>query len=632
MFRPEPAGNLQINERPTYGEGAAMTTTEGNTLISEETSQAGTTGAQSTKIQYSAETITPDRAKALLAHAVNKDKDEKAIHKYAEAMKKGVWIENFQTIAISQDGKLLNGVQRLYACIEADTPFYTWVARNVREDTLHTIDQHRQRNFQGVLESRGVNFANTVLHTATRAIRLSNGVMGMDKSPISWGRYDNVINLNPEIQEAAIISHQQRSCPIRSTARPLLIAMALKAGHRAEILDFLREVSPDRYKDAQGTPAATYAMQVAIAKENKTNYSVEKTLALAILAFNDHLKKEGFVSHYSWEPDYGDAKLKKNGEPVSFTTLKDLAPPNLGMPEMIGFKGFDGAVYDIRAVVDNIDNGTDEELLAAQKENIEEKTIQEITVTPQMARELLRYNTGNRHVQDNHVNMLARDIKNGNWMQNAQPICFTSNPFAKGAEQPRLLNGQHRLMAIIKAKTPIDVPLAWGAPEAAFATFDGSSKRKAVLNGSDRADSRVTAASAKMLWKELNGFPLTGSGNTPSVTEIQKTIAEHPKLSEGYSRARSIGMRKLASAGVLTYAIYRIKREQPEWGEDFLNGLETGAGLEKGSIILDLRDDLRDNKASYSRQETIDKILDKWEEYKQQREAQAKSQQQEKLL
>lgn len=80
-----------------------------------------------------------------------------------------------------------------------------------------------------------------------------------------------------------------------------------------------------------------------------------------------------------------------------------------------------------------------------------------------------------------------------------------------------------------RADVPIDVPIATGIPEAAFATFDTHAKRNVRRMGA-RVDDRVMAAAAKLLWKEENGFPPTGAGNTPSVTEIIQTLDAHPDL------------------------------------------------------------------------------------------------------
>jgi hypothetical protein len=74
-----------------------------------------------------------------------------AVEAYADAMDLGRWILNGMLIIIGDDGSLLDGVQRLKACIKAQRPFQPVLATNIPADVLHTVDQHRRRTFVQVL-------------------------------------------------------------------------------------------------------------------------------------------------------------------------------------------------------------------------------------------------------------------------------------------------------------------------------------------------------------------------------------------------------------------------------------------------------------------------------------------------
>lgn len=180
----------------------------------EDTGTAKASGGRSKQPEFSPkEEITPEIAARMLETAFNPVEDKKAIARYAEAMKNGAWILNGQPIIFDENGKLIDGVQRLHACIQADTPFSTMVARNVRADTLHTIDQHRRRSYQGVLESRGVRNPGKVVRTMSKLIRIENGSLGREVLPISWSRYDRVLDANPEIVEACEIGRAGARVP-----------------------------------------------------------------------------------------------------------------------------------------------------------------------------------------------------------------------------------------------------------------------------------------------------------------------------------------------------------------------------------------------------------------------------------
>src|SRR6202012_1832148 len=96
------------------------------------------------------------------------------------------------------------------------------------------------------------------------------------------------------------------------------------------------------------------------------------------------------------------------------------------------------------------------------------------TIGPDRAEESLTATRGNRNIVQAHVAALARDIRNGQWMFNAQPICFSRSG--------RLLNGQHRLSAVLEANQPIEVLVMRGLPEEAFETYDKQAKKAPAVD------------------------------------------------------------------------------------------------------------------------------------------------------
>jgi len=76
------------------------------------------------------------------------------------------------------------------------------------------------------------------------------------------------------------------------------------------------------------------------------------------------------------------------------------------------------------------------------------------TVTPKMASEMLKSNTGNRKIRINHVNRLKTEILAGRWLVTHQGIAF--------AEDGSLIDGQHRLMAIEASGKPVQIMITHG--------------------------------------------------------------------------------------------------------------------------------------------------------------------------
>ena len=307
---------------------------------------------------------------------------------------------------------------------------------------------------------------------------------------------------------------------------------------------------------------------------------------------------------------------------MSRKALREHAPANLGLPLVDGYPGLREGLYDTTSQTDEFGGKTAEEIREGTKKDDGKEQVRMVLVTPDKARAWLQFNTGNRQIQKNHIEIIKRDIIKGNWMMNAQPICFTDDPdHPQDDETPRLLNGQHRLHAIIAADIPVEIPIATGIPDAAFATFDTHAKRTVRRMG-ERIDDRVLAAAAKLKWKEDNGFKLTGTGNTPSATEIVETLDANPGLAACFSRSRRKAMTEIGSSGVMTYFIFRVQNEHAQWGEEFLDGVEYGANLDKGNPILNLRNTIKQRRKSLSRGEMLDLLIDHWETYKAWREKQ----------
>lgn len=81
---------------------------------------------------------------------------------------------------------------------------------------------------------------------------------------------------------------------------------------------------------------------------------------------------------------------------------------------------------------------------------------EEVTVTPQMAAEMLRRNTRNRKLNHRRVKAYAKDIANGKWTMSPTPISFT--------EDGTLIDGQHRLCAVVSANAPVNMMVAYDVP------------------------------------------------------------------------------------------------------------------------------------------------------------------------
>lgn len=550
-------------------------------------------------VQFSVETITPESAAKFLENVrEGAVKDEKAIQAYAQAMRSETWLVNGMPIILGRNGEVLDGIQRLHASMEAATPFKTFIAHNVRADTLHTVDQHRRRSYKAVLDARGEAHSGGLIRLMSKLIRIENGILGMHKLAISWSRLDRVLDSNPLLRDAIKMSTDARNAKLHATARHVVVFMGLAAGHVEAVAEFLGSIRSWN-SFPMDHPGRMLALQLDIGSADD---EVDEKVALAILAFNDIVAGKRIGEPYKWKPNFGKA-----GPDATRAKMRQLAPANLDLPTLTGYPGLKNALFETATKTDTLGPLSEALRHSVKASNDADFSIEIITITPERAKEWLdKHNIGNRRILPNHVRMIARDISSERWMFNAQPICFST--------EGRLLNGQHRLLACVEADQPIDVAVARGIPDQAFATYDIHAK-KTVPSGMsiESADMRVIAAAAKIQWRLDEGVSISDTRNKPTSSELADTIRRHKDLSIGFPLARR--MMNIGSAAVMTFLIYHVRQSRRPYAEDFLHQLETGEGLVRGNPVLKVRNALLTNRGSDVRADRLATLISCWDDY-----------------
>lgn len=156
-------------------------------------------------------------------------------------------------------------------------------------------------------------------------------------------------------------------------------------------------------------------------------------------------------------------------------------------------------------------------------------------ITPDRAREYLGRNTHNRSLRAATVEAYARDIAHGDWAWNGESIKFDANGV--------LLDGQHRLAAIITAGKAVQVLVVRDLPSHTQETMDGGAKRKfsdvLALRGEANYITLATVTRAVTAW-EHGGITARTSSFTNA--ELFRTLEKYPWLRDGcavVSRATS---------------------------------------------------------------------------------------------
>lgn len=107
--------------------------------------------------------ITPAVAQELLERNVeNRKPKARAMAQYARDMEAGEWNPDASDIKVTKDGLLIDGQNRLMACIQAGVPFPTLLRTGVDKDAREHVDQGVKRTAGDALKMAGVSDATVI--------------------------------------------------------------------------------------------------------------------------------------------------------------------------------------------------------------------------------------------------------------------------------------------------------------------------------------------------------------------------------------------------------------------------------------------------------------------------------------
>src|SRR5256886_16450094 len=188
-----------------------------------------------------------------------------------------------------------------------------------------------------------------------------------------------------------------------------------------------------------------------------------------------------------------------------------------------------------------------------------------VTITPKKAAEYLERNPATRPLSTRTVREFGQAMRRGEWRITHQGIAFDIT----GA----LVDGQHRLAAIVEADVPVEVTVFTEVPEGAFDVLDTGKRRNAadVLAIEGEKSAVMLAAMVRTVWLYENRPELNWSGGDAGATnhQIVPTLEQHPMLRDfitvGEHIAAASGMIKSA-AGAARYLITQAsRRDRSPW-------------------------------------------------------------------
>jgi len=206
------------------------------------------------------------------------------------------------------------------------------------------------------------------------------------------------------------------------------------------------------------------------------------------------------------------------------------------------------------------------------------------TITTAKARKILRANSHNRNLRRMQVDNFAAMLKNGEWVLNGESI--------KLGVDGTLLDGQHRLEAVLAANTSMRTVVVRQLPVEAQDTVDTGRKRRLadLLAIEGHKDAHGLAAAINMLHPYRTGKRMDSSRTgAPTPKQALQLLKEAPGLPDSVRVARKLSNDIGGPLGIFA-ALHSVFRDvDPAATDEFFARLEDGLELKKGDPVWRLR-------------------------------------------
>ena len=203
------------------------------------------------------------------------------------------------------------------------------------------------------------------------------------------------------------------------------------------------------------------------------------------------------------------------------------------------------------------------------------------TVTPDQAREYLNKTSTQRPCSDAWVRKLADRMTKGVWRQTGEPIQFD--------EDGHLINGQHRLKALVHFGQPLELLIVRGLPHEAFHVMDQGKKRSGgdALAALGIQNYNMAAMGARILLdiRDHGQIKRNARDNSEIIEFVEKHLVY---MNEAVTLA--MPSKKLISPGMMSVVLFMALHVHETGARKFAEQIATGIGLQSDDPAYLLRE------------------------------------------
>lgn len=215
------------------------------------------------------------------------------------------------------------------------------------------------------------------------------------------------------------------------------------------------------------------------------------------------------------------------------------------------------------------------------------KEVKIMTITPEMARDMLDKNTRNRTLWTRDTARLAKEMANGTFKDNGDTIRI--------ADDGVLLDGQHRLHACVASGVPmVDAIVVILKDKSVFDTIDIGRRRTTgdVLSINGEKNAKNLAAALALLHRYRTAKLSTGADKVPP-SELAALLDINPNMRQSVDMAMSyLHKARIMPVSVLAFCHFALAEINQLDADTFIDQLMTGENLNRGEPALVLRNRL----------------------------------------
>ena len=238
-----------------------------------------------------------------------------------------------------------------------------------------------------------------------------------------------------------------------------------------------------------------------------------------------------------------------------------------------------------------------------------------VIVTPELANNILiNCNDKNRPMSRGNVRKLTSEIKAGNWQFDGSPIRFDKDG--------RLIDGQHRLTALIKTNFSTPMLVIYGLQSESFKVIDTGKNRSGsdVLAIDNIPNSTYVSSTLNFL---SNYYDNKYKSSTKRILTNTKKI-EFYKTLDNLDSSVEFGLKhksnKILNIKFIIGFHYLFSNIDIDAGEEFLSKLDSGIGLTEDHPVLVLRNKLMksiiNKNYTMNEKEIVSSVIYAWNKFR----------------